>query len=121
MAYDEDFAARVRTVLAAYRGTTERSMFGGLCFLINGNMAAGVLGPDVILRVGPEAYEAAVEQPNVRPFDFTGRPSRGTVYVRGTAVQTLRDLRTWLIPVAKRVAAMAPKPGATTRAPKRTP
>lgn len=116
MAYDETLADRVRTMLSVEQGVTERRMFGGICFLVHGHMVAGVLGSDVILKVGSEAYAAALERRHVRPFDFTGRPSRGTVFVGASAVITARALRAWLAPVVARVKAMPPKRrGATPR------
>lgn len=113
MAYDEKLASRVRTLLGSHAGVTERRMFGGLCFLIQGHMVAGILGADLILRVGPDAYATALSRPHVEPFDFTGRPSKGTVYVRVPAITTDRRLAAWLGPVAKRIAAL-PRNAAST-------
>ena len=81
MAYDEALAERVRVLLAPRTDVSERKMFGGLAFMVGDHMACGVLGHDLIVRVGPEGSDDALSQPHARPFDFTGRPSRGTVYV----------------------------------------
>lgn len=83
MAYDEVLADRLRDVLADAPAITERKMFGGLCLLEHGNMIAGVMGDDLIVRVGAEHKDAALTRPGVREFDFTGRPMRGFVVVDG--------------------------------------
>ena len=82
MAYDEALAERLRERLAD-AAVTEKRMFGGLSFLTHGNLTVGVFGDDLIVRVGPDAREAALERLGVRPFDFTGRPMRGWVVVAG--------------------------------------
>lgn len=79
MAYDERLAERVRKSLVRRRGISEKKMFGGLCFLANGHMCRGVIGKDLVVRVGPKAYEASLKTPGARPMDFTGRPLRGLV------------------------------------------
>ena len=81
MAYDEKLADRVREVLQRRRGVSEKKMFGGLAFLVNGHMACGVQGDDLMVRVGPDAYDAALKKAGTRPMDFTGRPLKGMVYV----------------------------------------
>ena len=80
MAYDERLAVRVRGVLADTNGVSERKMFGGLAVLVDGNMACGVVGDKLMLRLGREGAEEALCRPNVRPMDFTGRPMTGMVY-----------------------------------------
>ncbi len=92
MAYDEKLADRVRDVLDEEDGVTERKMFGGLAFMIRGHMACGIVGNDLMLRLGAESADKALERPNVRPMDFTGRPMTGMVYVgpgglRGAALR----------------------------------
>jgi TfoX/Sxy family transcriptional regulator of competence genes len=78
MGYDEDFAHRVREQLADHVGVTEKKMFGGLVFLVNGNMAVGLSGGgELMVRVGPDASDAALARPHTRPFDMTGRPMKG--------------------------------------------
>jgi len=81
MAYDELLAERVREELQADPGYSERKMFGGLCFMLHGNMCAGVVGEQLMLRLGAPAAEQALAQPHVSPMDFTGRPMKGMVYV----------------------------------------
>jgi len=96
MAYDESLAHRVRVVLGQRDDVVEKKMFGGLAFMVGGHMACGVLRRDLIVRVGPDEGDGALAQPHVRPFDFTGRPSRGMVYVEPEGVTTDDDLRRWV-------------------------
>jgi TfoX/Sxy family transcriptional regulator of competence genes len=81
VAYDEELAERVREVLAPRPDVTERKMFGGIAFMVAGNMACGVLGEELIVRLGDEEGEKALTEDGVRPFDFTGKPMKGIVYV----------------------------------------
>ena len=96
MAYDEDLADRVRAVLADIDTVSELKMFGGWCATIAGNMAVGVLGDDLIVRVGPKAYDDALSEPGVREFDFSGRPMAGWVFVDGAAVRDADALDPWV-------------------------
>ena len=96
MAYDEKLANRVRKLLARRQGVAEKKMFGGLCFLHKGNMIGGVLKEDLVLRVGPERYEAALTRPHVRPMDFTGRPLKGFVFVSPGGYRTEKSLSNWM-------------------------
>ncbi len=81
MAYDERLADRVRDVLDVREGVTERKMFGGLAFMVCCHMACGIVGDELMLRLGAEGAESALERPHVRPMDFTGRPMKGMVFV----------------------------------------
>jgi TfoX/Sxy family transcriptional regulator of competence genes len=96
VAYDEGLAERVRRILASRNDVGERKMFGGLAFMVGDHMACGVLGRDLIVRVGPDQADEALSQPHARPFDFTGRPSRGIVYVAPQGVTTEPELRAWV-------------------------
>ncbi|MCL8010877.1 TfoX/Sxy family protein [Streptomyces sp. AS02] len=96
MAYDEGLAERIRERLGADPEISEKRMFGGLAFLYRGNMAVGVTGDDLMVRVGPEATDAALARPGARIFDMTGRPMRGWVVVEGTAVAEDKALGTWV-------------------------
>jgi TfoX/Sxy family transcriptional regulator of competence genes len=93
MAYDEQLAERVRDVLGETADVTEQKMFGGLAFMVRGHMVCGVVHDDLMLRLGPDGAEAAVDRPHVRPMDFTGRPMRSMVYVEpaGLAGEALDD------------------------------
>jgi TfoX N-terminal domain len=82
MAYDETLADRIRAAAAVLTGdVTERKMFGGLAFMLNGHMFAGVVGKDLMLRLGEPAASHALSRPHVREMDFTGRPMKGMVFV----------------------------------------
>jgi hypothetical protein len=96
MAYDDRLAARVRSVLETEPGVVERPMFGGLAFMVAGNMACGVVHEDLMVRVGPDAFDDAMSQPHVRVMDFTHRPSKGMVYVAPAGVGEKRALETWV-------------------------
>lgn len=97
MAYDEALAARVRRELdTAGEEVVERRMFGGLCFMVRGAMCCGVLRDELIVRVGPDRHDEALAQPHTRVFDFTGRPSRGMVYVEPAQTRTADDLARWV-------------------------
>ena len=78
----------MRELTGAAEAVTELRMFGGWCITLHGNLAVGVAGDDLIVRVGPDAYDAALTRPGVRPFDITGRAIRGWVFVDGETVRT---------------------------------
>jgi hypothetical protein len=94
MAYDEGLAQRIREQVAGQSGITEKKMFGGLSFLLNGNMACGVIKDELIVRVGPHSH--AVTQPHARPFDFTGRPMNGWVVVAPAGFESDPALHEWV-------------------------
>jgi TfoX/Sxy family transcriptional regulator of competence genes len=96
VAYDEDLAERVRARVAAIDKVVELNMFGGWGVTVSGNMAVGVMDRDLIVRVGPEGFDAALERPGVRPFDFTGRPMTGWVFVAPDAIENARSLDAWV-------------------------
>ena len=95
MAYGEGLATRVRGVLGEQPGLVEK-MFGGLAFLLHGNMACGVRGDDLIVRVAAEAADAALGEPGTRPFDLTGRPMKGWLLVDADGHAEDDDLRRWV-------------------------
>jgi hypothetical protein len=96
VAYDEQLAERVRAVLSDEFGVTEQKMFGGLAFMLRGNMCCGVLGDDLILRLGPERAATAISADGLRMMDFTGRPMRAFVLAEPSLVATDEDLRRWV-------------------------
>jgi TfoX/Sxy family transcriptional regulator of competence genes len=96
LAYDEDLAQRVRDALAEQDTVTEKKMFGGLSFLVNGNMCCGVAGEDLMLRVGAERYDEALSRPHARPMDFTGKPLTGFVFVAPKGVTSDKGLNDWV-------------------------
>ena len=71
-------------------------MFGGICYLFNGNMACGILNDDLIVRVGPERYQHYLSKPHTRKFDITGRPMKGWVMVDYNGLESDNDLSAWL-------------------------
>ena len=96
MAYDEDLATRVRSILEGRPDLVEMKMFGGVGFLLRGNMACGVHGPNLIVRVGPDNYERALAIPVTQEFDITGRPMKGWVSVIPQGIALDEDLRVWV-------------------------
>jgi len=96
MAYDAALAGRIRAVLTGRRTITERMMFGGIAFMVRGNMFVGIAGRSLMARVGPAAYEAALKEPHVRVMDFTGKPLRGYVYVGPQGIRSNRALARWV-------------------------
>ena len=96
MPYDEGMAQRIRESLDDRSGVSERKMFGGLCFMLNGNMACGVTGDELMVRVGPDGHAAALELPHARKMDFTGRPMKGFVFVSSAGVDRDSDLHDWV-------------------------
>jgi TfoX/Sxy family transcriptional regulator of competence genes len=96
MAYDEALAHRVRDHVAGIDAIAEKRMFGGIAFLLDGNMSVGVHGDGLIVRVGPEAAEAALARPHARVFDMTGRPMKGWVMVDLPGVEDDDDLAAWI-------------------------
>src|SRR3989304_7320425 len=96
MAYGEELAERVRQTLACQPGITEKKMFGGAAFMLWGNMCCGIVGRDLMVRVGPGRYREALALPYVRPMDFTGRPLPGMVYVAVGGYRTDEALKFWI-------------------------
>lgn len=96
MAYDVALVERVAKLFKGKKRVTQKQMFGGVCFLVNGKMCCGVIGNKLVARVGPERYESALTRPHAKPMDFTGRPLRGFVYVLPRGVQSLATLKVWV-------------------------
>ena len=96
MAYDAGLVERVRGALSGQDHLIERKMFGGVAFMVDGNMACGVLEDGLIVRVGRERYEEAVMEPHTRPLDITGRPMTGWVVVDRTGHASDEDLMGWV-------------------------
>ncbi len=95
MAYNVEIAGRVQKALEDQEGLTERKMFGGIAFMLWGNMCCGVTNDDLMVRIGADGLEDALVQPHARPMDFTGRPMKGFVFVDAAALGD-RDLRRWV-------------------------
>ena len=96
MPYDEGLAQRLRERLAEHAAVVEKKMFGGLAFMLRGNMCCGVSGDDLMLRVAPEAYQEALSRPHSRPMDFTGKPLKGFVFVDPAGFEEDDDLAAWV-------------------------
>ncbi len=96
MAYDEAVAHRVRKVLQSRKDITERKMFGGIAFLLNGNMCCGVIGSDLVLRLGEDGAAQALKERHTSEMDFTGKPLKSMVYVCPAGYRSDADLRTWV-------------------------
>ena len=108
MAYDEKLADRVRTLLEAEEGFSERKMFGGIAFMLGGHMCCGVVDSDLMLRLGPDGAEAALDRPHVRPMDFTGRRMSSMVFVGPDGLRR-SSLRTWVEQAATFARTLPPK------------
>jgi TfoX/Sxy family transcriptional regulator of competence genes len=97
MAYDEDLANRIRELIAAEAGLTEQKMFGGLAFLLAGNMAVAASGGGgLMVRVDPAETEALLAKPHARPFEMRGREMSGWLRVDAEGVRTKRQLEPWV-------------------------
>ena len=96
MPYDERLAERVDLLLSVQDGVTARKMFGGLAFMLNGNMSVGIHQDRLMVRVGPEGYEDALERPHCKPMDITGRPMKGWVMVDAEGVADDAELDAWV-------------------------
>lgn len=96
MAYNTDVADRIRARIGPRPELTEREMFGGIGFMINGNMAVGVSGEELMVRVGKEAHERAVSRPGARTFDMGARPMKGWISVSGAGYDTEQDFGYWV-------------------------
>src|SRR3954453_3055342 len=97
MAYDEDLANRIRELLAGETGVTEKKMFGGLAFLIGGNMAVSASGPGgLMVRCDPEETDALVQRPPAGPFEMRGREMDGGLRVEREGVRTTDELEPWV-------------------------
>jgi len=96
MGYDKGLAQRVREEMEGLTGYEEKQMFGGIGFLLNGNMACGVHSGDLIVRVGQEQYESALAKPHTKKFDLTGRPMTGWIVVNAKGYTRDQDLKYWV-------------------------
>jgi len=111
VAFDSGLAQRIRDVLAGTEGVTERKMFGGLAFMLHGNMFAGVLGSTLMARVGPDAYADALRSEHAREMDFTGRPMKGYVFVVPEGLVDDAELAQWVRGCAAFAASLPRKRG----------
>lgn len=110
MAYDEQLAGRIRAILHADRDDVrEQKMFGGIAFMVGGRMCVGVIGGDLMARLGEDGADAALDEPHTRPMDFTGRPMRNMVYVEPAGTAADDALRAWIARALAFVEALPPR------------
>ena len=109
MAHDEGLAQRVREILSEHMGYEEKRMFGGIGFLLQGNMACGVIREDLIVRVGEENYTDALLQSDVELFDMTGRAMTGWIVVKEPGYRKDDNLKDWVDQVADYSLTLPPK------------
>ena len=109
MTYDQGLTQRVREILEEEPGFDEKKMFGGICFLLFGNMVCGIIKDDLIVRVGADNYDAALKMPDTRKFDLTGKPLRGWVVVLAPALDSDNELSDWLQKAVKFVRTLPAK------------
>ena len=109
MAFDEALADRVRAALGERDALTEKKMFGGIAFMLAGNMATGVAREELIVRLDPEEYADALDEPGAREFDMTGRPMAGWLLVAPEATDDDAGLRSWVERGAAFASSLPPK------------
>lgn len=96
MVYSEALADRIRLALHGRRQISEKKMFGGVAFLLRGNLLVGVWRSSLIVRLGPDPAAEALQQPHVREFDVTGRPMKGWIMVEPDGLESNRELAAWI-------------------------
>jgi TfoX/Sxy family transcriptional regulator of competence genes len=109
MVYDKSLAARIRKVLSRRKNISEKKMFGGIAFLLNGNICVGVWKEFLIVRVGPDQYEEALAEPCVKEFDMTGRAMKGWIMVDAEGTEPDQEIRWWVKSAVKFVRTLPPK------------
>lgn len=109
MAYDEALADRVRDVLAPRADVNERKMFGGVAFMVGGNMAVGVIDDELMVRLDPADAEKALTEADTRPMDFTGRPMKGMLFVEPAGTEADAALAGWVDAGAEHAASLPSK------------
>ena len=109
MAFDESLATRIRAALARKRGVEEKKMFGGVGFLLHGNMLVGVWKNSLIVRLGPDSYDDALLELHVREFDSTGKPMKGWLLVEPEGIEDDDQLKGWIERALKFVKALPAK------------
>lgn len=109
MAYDEGVAERLRESFEGMADADEKRMFGGIAFMVNGHMSCGVVSDTLMVRVGPDQYEDALERPYASEMDFTGRPMKGFVYVAPEGIESDEDMTSWVRMSLNFVHSLSPK------------
>jgi len=96
MAYDLRLAQRVRKLLGSAKGLSEKEQFGGIAFMLGGHVACGIIGDELLVRVGRERHDEAMQSKDARPFSLTGRPSRGWVLIAQPGLKSPASLKKWV-------------------------
>lgn len=96
MAFDETLAHRVRSLIGRRKGFREKKMFGGVGFLLNGNMCVGIWKDSLVVRFDRRLHEATMSEPDVRPFDITGRAMKGWALIEPVGIEDDQNLQRWL-------------------------
>lgn len=109
MANDESVARSVREAMGKHGDVAEKKMFGGIAYMVRGNMSCGVIGDRLMVRVGPEGCRAALSRPHARPMDLTGRPVKGSVYVEPGGFAPAGGLEAWVARASEFVRSLPPK------------
>ncbi len=109
MPYNEALAERVRRMLAGQPGLTEKKMFGGVAFMLEGHMACAVMRDDLVVRVGPQREASLLPQPHARPFEHAGRPMKGWLMIAREGYQGDDDLAYWVAHGVEFARALPPK------------
>ena len=109
MSYDEALAQRVHNLLKRQQGFSQRKMFGGLCFMLHGNMCCGITQDEVMLRLGNINAQKALELPYTREMDFTGKPLKSMIYVEYPGLEDDNELKFWIKQAVMFVKSLPPK------------
>jgi TfoX/Sxy family transcriptional regulator of competence genes len=96
MAYSQELAQRITDVLGPQPGLEAKKMFGGMCYLLNGNMAVGVINDHMIVRASKERHAELMARPHTHPFDYTGKAMAGWLTVDSKGLETEEDLADWV-------------------------
>ena len=97
MSYDKGLAQRIRELISERSGVNEKKMFGGLAFMLNGNMCVGVIKQELMVRVGPQQYEQILAMPDTREMDFTGKPLKGFLFLSNNGTDEDEDLSRFIL------------------------
>src|SRR4051812_25371139 len=115
MPFDERLADRIRTIVRNKSDFTEKKMFGGLAFMLGDKMCFGVLGNQLVARLGPEQSETALKRPHVSPMDFTGRALKGYVYINLPGLKSDAALKAWIQQAITFTSSLVGKPGGRSK------
>lgn len=115
MAYNLNLAQRIREIVYGQKDASERKMFGGICFMIGGNMVCGVVGDELMARINPEKHASALEKAHVKPMEFTGRSMKGYLFIEPEGIKTKRELAYW-VNQGVRIAQSIPAKGSKSKA-----